>query len=56
MVSRPRGGNILQLTWVFKRKRYPDASLRKYKARLCVHGDQKIEGIDVFDTYAPVVS
>ena len=56
MVARPRGENVLQSTWAFKRKRYPDGTLKKYKARFCVRGDQKIEGVDVFDTYAPVVS
>ena len=56
MVSRPRGGNVLQSTWVYKRKRYPDGSLRKYKAIFCVRGDQQIDGLDVFDTYALVVS
>ena len=56
MVSRPRGANVLQSTWAFKRKRYPDGLLKKYKARFCVRGDQQIEGVDVFDTYAPVVS
>ena len=28
----------LLIIWSFKRKRHPDGSLRKYKARLCVHG------------------
>ena len=56
MVARPRGANILQSTWAFKRKRYPYGTLRKYKARFCVRGDQQIEGVDVFDTYTPVVS
>lgn len=56
MVARPRGGNILQSTWVFKRKRYPDGTLKNYKARFCVRGDQHIEGVDIFDTYTPVVS
>ena len=56
MIPRPRGANVLQSTWAFKRKRYPDGRLRKYKARFCVQGDQQIQGIDVFDTYAPVVS
>ena len=56
MVARPRGANTLQSTWDFKRKSYPDGNLKKYKARFCVRGDQQIEGIDMFDTYAPVVS
>jgi hypothetical protein len=30
------GANIIGTTWVFKRKRYPDGSVRKLKARLCV--------------------
>ena len=56
MIPRPRGANVLQSTWAFKRKRYLDGILRKYKARFCVRGDQQIEGVDIFDTYAPVVS
>ena len=56
MVSRPHGANILQSTWSFKKKRYPDGALKKYEARFCVRGDQKIEGVDVFETYALVVS
>ena len=56
MVPRMRGSNVLQSTWAFKKKRYPDGELKKYKARFCVRGDQQIEGLDVFETYAPVVS
>ena len=56
LVPRPRGSNVLQSTWAFKKKRYPDGDLKKYKARFCVRGDQQIEGVDVFETYAPVVS
>ena len=25
--------------WSFKRKRFPDGSLNKHKARICAHGD-----------------
>jgi hypothetical protein len=49
------GHNILDVTWAFNSKRYPDGQVRKLKASWCVHGDQQIEGIDFFDTYAPVV-
>jgi hypothetical protein len=47
---------IVGIQWVFKRKRFPDGSIRKLKARLVVRGDQQVQGIDYFDTYAPVVS
>ena len=47
---------MLQSTWVFKRKRFPDDTFKKYKVCFCVRGDQQIEGLDVFDTYAPVIS
>ena len=45
---------VLGSTWAFKRKRYPDGRVRKLKARFCVRGDQQIDGVDVFDTFAPV--
>lgn len=48
--------NVLPSTWAFKCKRYPDGTVRKLKARFCVRGDMQIEGIDYFDTYAPVVN
>ncbi len=48
--------HVLPGTWAFKRKRYPDGSVRKLKARFCVRGDKQIEGIDYFESYAPVVS
>ena len=49
------GKNVLPGTWAFKRKRFPDGRLRKCKARFCVRGDKQIEGVDYFETYAPVV-
>lgn len=52
----PEGANILDSTWVFKRKRAPDGTVKKLKARFCVRGDQQIEGVDFFDTFAPVVA
>jgi hypothetical protein len=51
----PKGSNILPGTWAFRVKRYPDNRIKKYKARFCVRGDKQIQGVDVFDTYAPVV-
>ena len=47
--------NILEGIWAFKLKRFPDGMIKKFKARYCVRGDQQLEGIDFFETYAPVV-
>jgi hypothetical protein len=44
---------ILPGTWVFRRKRSPDGSIRKYKARYCVRGDLHDQ---VTDTFAPVIA
>ena len=55
-ISDVKGKNILDSTWVFRRKRFPDGTVRKLKARWCVRGDQQIEGVDFFDTYVPVVA
>ena len=54
--SEADGRTILDSTWAYKAKRYPDGRIRKYKARLCVRDDQQEHGIDYFDTYAPAVS
>jgi hypothetical protein len=54
--SVPSGKKILPLTWIFKLKRFPDGSPRKFKARLCVRGDLQREGVDYFEKYAPVVA
>ena len=46
---------VLASTWVFKRKRYPDGSVKKLKARICVRRDQQVLDVDYFDTFSPVV-
>jgi hypothetical protein len=56
LVDRESGMNVLPSTLAFKCKRFPDGSVRKLKARFCVRGDKQKEGIDYFETYAPVVS
>jgi hypothetical protein len=44
------------IAWAFRCKRYPDGTIKKLKARFCVRGDQQLEGVDYFETYAPVVN
>ena len=44
------------MIWSFKRKRKPDRTITKYKARLCCHGIQQEWGVNYWDTYSSVVS
>ena len=39
VVDRPTDKNVLDSTWAFKIKRYPDALIKKFKARFCARGD-----------------
>eukprot|EP00957_Ditylum_brightwellii_P102484 7811548-Ditylum_brightwellii.AAC.1 len=32
---------VIESTWAFKVKRYPDGTVKKHKAQLCVRGDQQ---------------
>ena len=56
IVEREDWMNVLPSTWAFKCKRYPDGSIRKFKGRFCARGDRQLEGVDFFETFAPVVN
>jgi hypothetical protein len=47
--------NVIQSTWAFKCKRFRNGLIKKFKARFCAQGDMQLEGVDFFETYAPVV-
>ena len=51
--SVPSKETILPGTWVFRRKRTPDGTIKKYKGRYCVRGDLQVGD---FETFAPVVA
>ncbi len=55
VVNRKDDVNIINSTWAFKCKCYPDGLIKKFKARFYACGDQQLEGINFFETYAPVV-
>jgi hypothetical protein len=46
----------LQAIWSFCRKRNPDWTIAKHRYRICPNEGQQIEGINFWETYAPVVS
>ena len=56
IVDREPWMNVLPSTWAFRCKRFPDGTIRKLKARFCARGDKLVEGVDYFDTFAPVVN
>ncbi len=47
--------NVIQSTWAFKCKHFPDGLIEKFKACFCAQGNMQLEGVDFFETYAPVV-
>eukprot|EP00957_Ditylum_brightwellii_P052230 3961100-Ditylum_brightwellii.AAC.1 len=37
---------VIESTWAFKVNRCPDGTVKKYKAQLCVCGDQQVKDVD----------
>ena len=53
--DRDESMNVIDSTWIFNCKRYPDGLIKKFKAQFCARGDKQFEGTDFFETSVPVV-
>lgn len=54
LVDLPPESKPIGCKWIFKRKMKANGAIDKFKARLVAKGFNQQEGIDYFDTYAPV--
>jgi hypothetical protein len=54
IVDKPRNTNIVGCRWTFVMKKDAAGNIVRYKACLVAQGFSQVEGVDFFDTYAPV--
>ncbi|GJZ81331.1 ribonuclease H-like domain-containing protein [Tanacetum coccineum] len=55
LVPRPSDTNIVRCMWLFRHKHLANGTLSHYKARLVANGSTQLEGVDVAETFSPVV-
>ena len=54
VVERPEGVNVVDSKWVFCLKKNEKGEIVKWKARLVARGFTQVQGVDYFETFAPM--
>ncbi|GJX28346.1 ribonuclease H-like domain-containing protein [Tanacetum coccineum] len=55
IVPQPADTNTVRCMWLFRHKHLANGTLCRYKARLIANGSTQVAGIDVDETFSPVV-
>nr|GEV41474.1 ribonuclease H-like domain-containing protein [Tanacetum cinerariifolium] len=55
LVPRLPDTNIVRCMWLFRHKYLADGTLSRYKDRLVANGNTQLEGVDVNETFSPIV-
>ncbi|GKC90733.1 ribonuclease H-like domain-containing protein [Tanacetum coccineum] len=52
---RPTDANIVLCMWLFRHKYLANGTLSRYKAHLVANGGTQLKGVDVDETFSPIV-
>nr|GEY80004.1 copia protein [Tanacetum cinerariifolium] len=55
LVPRPSNANVVRCMWFLRHTFLANGTLSRYKARLVANGSTQLEGVDVDETFSPVV-